>query len=46
MLIDKYKTFICDELLCLEIKEDNALVSDHKLNISKEEMSVAVVKAK
>lgn len=44
MLIDKYKKFICDELLCLEIKEDNALVSDHKLNISKEEMSVAVEK--
>jgi len=44
MLIDKYKTFICDELLCLEIKEDSALVSDHKLNISKEEMSVAIEK--
>jgi len=44
MLIDKYKKFICDELLCLEIKEDNALVSDHKLKISKEEMSVTIVK--
>jgi isoleucyl-tRNA synthetase len=45
-VIDTFKEFICHELLCLDIKEDTAVSSAHKIKISSEEVIVAVEKAR
>ncbi len=44
-MMKNYADFICSELLCLKLKEDSSLVTDHKVKISGEEISVAVEKA-
>lgn len=44
-MLEKYKDFICSELLCLQMREDQQLVSGHEIKISSEKIDVVIKKA-
>lgn len=44
-MMKNYADFICSELLCLKLKEDSSLITDHAVKISGEEIQVSVEKA-
>ncbi len=45
-MLEKYKDFICSELLCLSLQEDSKLTSQHQVKILEQTITVMIGKAK